>query len=137
MRTPVNIYRYDAQNLLLAYGLAALVTAIAVVISLWIMMSAHGSVDMLFTTVVRTTRDGSLDALINPAETRGHMPVPKDLNDASVSFRRRSNETSQVQSTWSFVVDHVSDMGLKVRSTPSEDRHSDVTAQLIEERREP
>ena len=87
IRVPNNVYKYDFRNLVLAYGIALLVTTIAMLVGIDTMLSAGGSFDSNFTTLLRTTRDGRLADLVDGMDTHGFMPVPKMLGVSLVTFK--------------------------------------------------
>lgn len=79
--TPQNIYVYKPRNLLIAYCSSIAVTAILVLVGLVCIARANSNTfDTSFSTILRTTRNPELDALVVPSASTGAKPLPKDLS---------------------------------------------------------
>lgn len=104
--SPQNAYSYDPRNLLIAYGIGILFSLIVVIFGLLCIKSASVSYTNSFSTIVRTTRNSELDAVVPSAETSGAEPLSKHLSNVRLVLRRQDNglEGSGGQSTF-FAVD--------------------------------
>ena len=86
-----NIYNYTWRRLVLAYGLAILFAAIAVVIGGYVFLQTGESYSYTFSTILRTTRDKNCDELVSPDATRGQDPLPESIAKAHVRVGAMSN----------------------------------------------
>ncbi|KAK6386625.1 hypothetical protein LTR65_008824 [Meristemomyces frigidus] len=78
-----NVYAYSRSQLWLAYGLAILCTAIAVVLGFCAILSNGASYSNNFSTIVRSARNAELSVDVKPDDT-GRDPLPRGLAQAVV-----------------------------------------------------
>ncbi|KAK7419752.1 hypothetical protein QQX98_003124 [Neonectria punicea] len=93
IRTPQNAYAYKPRNLLIAYGISVFITVVVVLVGficIWLSSLSFGS---SFSTILRTTRNPELDALLNDDGNSGAEPLPKYLAKRKLAFQRHSFET--------------------------------------------
>jgi hypothetical protein len=79
-----NTYVYTWKRLVLAYGLAVLFAAIAVVIGGLALLASGESYSYTFSTLLRTTRHKAVDAVVKPDDTNGQDPLPKHIAEARI-----------------------------------------------------
>lgn len=92
--TPQNIYVYKPRNLLIAYCSSIAVTAILVIVGLVCIARANSDTfDTSFSTILRTTRNPELDALVVASASTGAKPLPKDLSDIKLRLLDRHKTT--------------------------------------------
>jgi len=87
-----NVYVYAPARLWIAYGLAILFTAIAVIIGLLAMVLNGVAYSNHFSTVLRTTRFANIDPKVLPDDGDGKDPMPNRLARAVVSFSTDGRE---------------------------------------------
>jgi hypothetical protein len=80
----VNVYEYQAKDLYIAYGVSILVSVVCVAIGFIAISRNSGAYMNNFSTILRTTRDDSLDDLVTITDTNGIDPLGKDLGRARV-----------------------------------------------------
>ncbi|ATY67313.1 hypothetical protein A9K55_000361 [Cordyceps militaris] len=81
----INIYRYNAQNLWIAYGVAIGVTLVSIGVGFLALFSNGVSHGINFSNILATTRNSSLDELF-VGSSLGALPVSKDVLDAKIMF---------------------------------------------------
>lgn len=79
-----NTYVYTWRRLVLAYGLAILFAAVAVIIGGLALLRSGESYSYTFSSIVRTTRHKALDKLVRPEDRGGQDPRPKHIGEAVV-----------------------------------------------------
>ncbi|CAG7558758.1 unnamed protein product [Fusarium equiseti] len=101
-----NAFSYEPRNLFIAYGIGILFSLIVVIFGLLCIISASASYTSSFSTILRTTRNPELDAVVPSAETSGAEPLSKHLSNVRLVLRRQGNglEGGDDQSTF-FAVD--------------------------------
>jgi hypothetical protein len=101
-----NAFSYEPRNLFIAYGIGILFSLIVVIFGLLCIRSASASYTNSFSTILRTTRNPELDAVVPSAETSGAEPLSKHLSNVRLVLRRQGNglEGGDDQSTF-FAVD--------------------------------
>jgi hypothetical protein len=77
-----NVYHYNWERLALAYGVAIVLTFIAVLIGMYIIISTGSSYSNRFSTILRVSRHEDLDVLIEERDRRGQDPLPKHIGKA-------------------------------------------------------
>ena len=89
----VNIYRYSSLDLYIAYGIAILLTLLCVLVGLLAAIRNGGhSYSNTFSTVLRTTRDRSLDSVIFTFDdTVGANPLDDDIGELQLLMIRDSD----------------------------------------------
>src|SRR5271154_226918 len=80
----VNVYKYQAKDLYVAYGISILASVVCVAIGYIAIIRNRGAYTNNFSTIMRTTRDDSLDDLVTITDTNGTYPLGKDLAKARV-----------------------------------------------------
>ena len=78
-------YVYDAEALLLAYGIAFVCSVACCAVGLYAFFVNHASYQNLFSTFVRATNDAELRSLISSNDD-GADPLPKSLSRAEISM---------------------------------------------------
>ncbi|RFN48804.1 hypothetical protein FIE12Z_6859 [Fusarium flagelliforme] len=86
--SPQNAFSYEPRNLFIAYGLGIAFSLIVVIFGLLCIKSASASYTNSFSTIVRTTRNPELDAVVPSAETSGAEPLSKHLSCVRLVLRR-------------------------------------------------
>ncbi|EGX88109.1 hypothetical protein CCM_09245 [Cordyceps militaris CM01] len=81
----INIYRYNAQNLWIAYGVAIGVTLVSIGVGFLALFSNGVSHGINSSNILATTRNSSLDELF-VGSSLGALPVSKDVLDAKIMF---------------------------------------------------
>lgn len=101
-----NVFSYAPRNLFIAYGIGILFSLIVVIFGLLCIKSASSSYTNSFSTILRTTRNSELDAVVPSAETSGAELLSKHLSNVRLVLRRQGNglEGDDDQSTF-FAVD--------------------------------
>ncbi|KAJ4115368.1 hypothetical protein NW768_011220 [Fusarium equiseti] len=89
--SPQNAYSYEPRNLFIAYGIGLLFSLIVVIFGLLCIKSASASYTNSFSTILRTTRNPELDAVVPSAETSGAEPLSKHLSNVRLVLRRQGN----------------------------------------------
>lgn len=84
-----NIYTYSVENLWLAYGIAILLTVIAVVIGFSAIASNGASYSDNISTILRASRGAKIGIKLESHDIDWSDPVPWDLENATVRFQRR------------------------------------------------
>ncbi|ENH65708.1 hypothetical protein FOC1_g10001681 [Fusarium oxysporum f. sp. cubense race 1] len=82
-------FSYEPRNLFIAYGMGVLASAIIVIVGLLCIKSASASYATTFSTILRTTRNPDIDAIVPAAETSGAEPLSKHLGDTRLVLRRQ------------------------------------------------
>ena len=80
----VNLYFYSPRDLYLAYGTALLAATACVVLGVADLLRNGGCYSSSFSTILRTTRDETLDVLVSVAERNGIDPLPEKTARASI-----------------------------------------------------
>lgn len=86
-----NAFSYEPRNLFIAYGIGLLFSLIVVMFGLLCIKSASASYTNTFSTILRTTRNPELDAVVPSAETTGAEPLSKHLSNVRLVLRRQGN----------------------------------------------
>lgn len=86
--TTQNAYSYAPRNLLIAYGLGVVASTALCIVGLVCISSAEASYGSSFSTILRTTRNPDLDALVPAAETSGAEPLSKELCKTRLVLQR-------------------------------------------------
>lgn len=81
-----NIYRYNWPRLALAYGIAIVLTLLAVVLGVYMFSHTGMSFSNKFSTTIRISRGEDLGLLIGSQDRRGEDPLPKHIAKAKVTF---------------------------------------------------
>ncbi|KAI6775993.1 hypothetical protein HG530_002751 [Fusarium avenaceum] len=89
--SPQNEFSYESRNLFIAYGIGILFSSMVVVYGLLCIKSASASYANSFSTILRTTRNPDLDAVIPATETSGAEPLSKNLGNVRLVLRRQGN----------------------------------------------
>jgi hypothetical protein len=84
-----NAFSYEPRNLFIAYGIGILFSMIIVIYGLLCIKSASASYANSFSTIVRTTRNPGLDAVVPNAETSGAEPLSKNIRKIRLKLRRQ------------------------------------------------
>ncbi|KAJ3546933.1 hypothetical protein NM208_g1768 [Fusarium decemcellulare] len=87
--SPQNAFSYEPHNLFIAYGLGILVSTTIIIVGLLCIKSASASYESSLSTILRTTRNPELDAMIPAAETSGANPLSNQLRNVRLSLRRQ------------------------------------------------
>ena len=86
-----NAFSYEPRNLFIAYGIGLLFSLIVVMFGLLCIKSASASYTNSFSTILRTTRNPELDAIVPSAESSGAEPLSKHLSNVRLVLRRQGN----------------------------------------------
>lgn len=86
-----NIYVYSANKLWLSYGLAALFTALAILVGAVAMQRDGGMLSNYFSTVMRTTRWAHLSPEVEEIDSGGTNPLPEYIGKALITFGGLAN----------------------------------------------
>ena len=132
-----NAFSYEPRNLFIAYGIGLLFSLIVVIFGLLCIKSASASYTNSFSTILRTTRNHELDAVVPFAETSGAEPLSKNIGNVRLLLRRqgRGLEDGGGDGATFFAVDSkLSDMKESREEPPTEsllkpgreNRNSDV-----------
>ena len=89
--SPQNAYSYEPRNLFIAYGIGILFSLIVVIFGLLCIKAASASYTNSFSTILRTTRNPELDAVVPSAETSGAEPLSKHLSNVRLVLRRQGD----------------------------------------------
>ncbi|KPM43804.1 hypothetical protein AK830_g2725 [Neonectria ditissima] len=92
IRTPQNAFSYKPRNLVIAYGVSVFITIVVVMVGfacIWVSSLSFGS---SFSTILRTTRNPELDALLCDDGNSGAEPLPRHLAKRKLAFQRHSCE---------------------------------------------
>jgi hypothetical protein len=81
-----SVYTYAATTLWIAYGIAILITAIAVAMALMTIIDGNASYSRDFSTIMRMTSGAKLSATITEEDAAGHDPLSNRLATAMISF---------------------------------------------------
>ncbi|KAL2427016.1 hypothetical protein ABEF95_006770 [Exophiala dermatitidis] len=84
--SPYIVYRYSPKNLILAYASAAGVCLTIIVIGSIVLFTSGKSFTNNFTTVMRTTNNSKVEALVTQDDKDGGDPLPKHLAKATFDF---------------------------------------------------
>jgi hypothetical protein len=117
-----NAFSYEPRNLFIAYGIGILFSMIIVIYGLLCIRSASASYANSFSTIVRTTRNPGLDAVVPNAETSGAEPLSKNIGKIRLKLRRQGKglEGGSDEATF-FAVELKSDDGNGTReAAPTE-----------------
>lgn len=88
--TPQNKFVYRSRNLLISYISGVVVTTLCVLVGfLCISKASSTAFSASFSTIMRTTRNPDLDALVSPAESCGAEPLGKGLAAVKLKLVRR------------------------------------------------
>lgn len=79
-----NIYTYSAKNLWLPYGIALVLTSLAVIAGLVTMFTNRASYSSNFSSVLRAAHGAELSTEILNIDMHGQDPLPKYLANAKV-----------------------------------------------------
>jgi hypothetical protein len=104
VRSPQNIYQYAPRNLIIAYGSAAIIAVAFVLVGYVCIWSASNSFGTSFSTILRTTRNPELDALVPCAETSGAEPLSKHLEKTKLLLRRHRGDMGDVEGVTAFTI---------------------------------
>ena len=131
-----NSFSYEPRNLFIAYGIGLLFSLIVVMFGLLCIKSASASYTNSFSTILRTTRNPELDAVVPSAESSGAEPLSKHLSHVRLVLRRKGHSLEGGgDSATFFAVDSKSnDMKQSREEPPTQsllnpgkvNRHSDV-----------
>jgi hypothetical protein len=88
VRSLRNVYHYSRWQLLVSYGIAALVTLFCVLAGIWCLHSNSAAYSNNFSTILRITRDSHLEEFIDDKDTSGIRPTPAHIGDIKVSLKR-------------------------------------------------
>lgn len=80
-----NIYDYDPRDLWIAYGIAAGSSLFCVIFGIYAIWCNGATYQNVFSTFLRTTRDQTLQNLIDPSDN-GAEPLPKDLAEVNITL---------------------------------------------------
>jgi len=86
---PQNAYAYSPRNLFIAYGLGILTATVIVVVGLICIWTSGNSFGSSFSTILRTTRNTDLDAIVPARETQGAFPMSKQLGETKLILQRQ------------------------------------------------
>lgn len=86
--SPQNVYVYSWRNLVISYGIGILITTIFVIVGILCIWASGNSFGTSFSTILRTTRNSQLDAIIQAGETEGGFPLSKRLGETKLILRR-------------------------------------------------
>lgn len=78
---PINVYAYHPKNLYLAYGFALIFALLANALGALAYQSNGISYDSLFSTILRTTRNPDLTALVGGSDA-GALPLGRGMSSA-------------------------------------------------------
>ncbi|PKK42204.1 hypothetical protein CI102_14753 [Trichoderma harzianum] len=95
------IYSYAAVTLWLAYGIAIGLTMLGIICGLVSVERNNGSYTTKFSTILRVAHCISLSIPVQPEDTGGKDPVPRYMDDSSVSFP--FEHTTILLSEWKIV----------------------------------
>ncbi|KAH9886789.1 hypothetical protein F4778DRAFT_773891 [Xylariomycetidae sp. FL2044] len=92
----VNVFSYQPADLYIAYGTGLLASALCVAWGLLVTLRRQNSASYSksFSTIVRTTRSGALDALVPARDRKGEDPAPKALRRVRLVFDDREGAQS-------------------------------------------
>jgi hypothetical protein len=94
-----NVYHYNWERLVLAYGVAITLTFFAVIAGCYTILRTGASFTNKFSTILRVSRNEGLDLLITPADRVGEEPLPKHIGKERLSIFGRAGEgESELQS---------------------------------------
>jgi hypothetical protein len=79
-----NVYIYSEATLWTAYGIAMLLTIVAIGLGVQSIVLNHGSFANSFSTIVRVSRTAPMSAEILASESRGKHPLPKRLANTRI-----------------------------------------------------
>jgi len=129
--TEHNVYEYSSAKLLLAYGLAILLTIIEVVLGLYTMVVKHASFSNKFSSILRASRHAELDSVIDLTDQLGSDPLPRTLANATVQLPRKvTDRTSKHEGSYT----RVSQVDLVEQVEPAEERDQDCDDHRIRKR---
>jgi len=89
VRTPQNAYVYSPAHLLAAYGASIFVTGTVVLVGLFCIWSSSEAFAASFSSILRTTRNPQLDAIVQAKETQATVPISKRLGKVKLFLGRR------------------------------------------------
>jgi len=81
------VYAYSVWKLWLAYGIAILVSALAVIVGMTVIWLHGASHSNNFSAIFRTARGAQLSVKIENEDLNGQDPLPKYLEEATVATR--------------------------------------------------
>ena len=81
-----NAYFYNRTNLLLSYGLSLVLSFFACLVGCVSIFRGNVSYSNKFSTMLRTTRDDSIDTLVATEDRNGADPLPRYLAKAAISL---------------------------------------------------
>ncbi|CAH0047361.1 unnamed protein product, partial [Clonostachys solani] len=93
VRAPQNVYAYDSRNLFIAYGVGICVDLVVVVVGLLCVWTSSGSYMSAFSTILRTTRNPSLDTVIQHDDGSGTWPMSTRLAKLKVILQESPSRT--------------------------------------------
>lgn len=87
--TLTNVYAYHATNLWIAYGLAILFAILVNILGAYAYMVNSVAHDINFSSLVSAATHSSIIRLFKheKPETRGKLPLPKEIADVEIKFR--------------------------------------------------
>ncbi|KAM0229609.1 hypothetical protein ACHAPO_009873 [Fusarium lateritium] len=117
-----NAFSYEPRNLFIAYGIGILFSMIIVIYGLLCIKSASASYANSFSTILRTTRNPDLDAVVPTAETSGAEPLAKNIGKIRLKLRRQGGTLEgDCETSTFFAVDPQSENGKGTQeATPTE-----------------
>lgn len=77
-----NVYHYNWQRLVLAYGIAISLTFLAVTLGFYTIASTGSCYSNKFSTILRVSRNEELDSLIEEDDRHGEDPLPEYIGKA-------------------------------------------------------
>ena len=83
-----NAYTYSSRNLIISYGIGISVDIIIVAVGILCIWTSGNSFGASFSTILRTTRNIQLDAVVQARETEGAFPLSKQLGSTKLILRR-------------------------------------------------
>ncbi|KAE9371044.1 hypothetical protein N431DRAFT_491492 [Stipitochalara longipes BDJ] len=92
--TPQNAYVYSSRNLFVAYGLGISIATVIVLVGIVCIWASENSFGASFSTILRTTRNIQLDAIVPAKETQGAFPLPEKLGKTKLILRQRGMRTA-------------------------------------------
>lgn len=92
-----NAYEYNWRRLVIAYGVVLFLTATVVISACISLLKSKLSYSNKFSTMLRMTREDSLNHLILAADRGGEDPVPKHIAKARVWIGRESHGEAEAE----------------------------------------
>ncbi|KAF1985404.1 hypothetical protein K402DRAFT_108445 [Aulographum hederae CBS 113979] len=88
----VNFYVYKSHDLLMAYGISILCTAICVTVGIFSILENKTTFTNNFSTILRTTRNSGIGEVVSEEDSTGADPLPRHVARAVLRYCGREGE---------------------------------------------